>query len=112
MEGRFYSDVFARKGMTITVPGPAERAYIANEYQSNFIYGRFSVTARLRILEIVARMTRDEGMEGVILGGTELPLALGDTSGLTLRFFNTTLIHVERVIDLVYPGSNGCHLQQ
>jgi len=57
-------------------------------------------------------MTRDEGMEGVVLGGTELPLALGDTSGLTLRFFNTTLIHVERVIDLVYPRPNGCHLQQ
>jgi aspartate racemase len=112
MEGAFYSDVFARKGMTVTVPGPAERAYIDNEYQSNFIYGRFSVTARLKILEIVARMTRDEGMEGVVLGGTELPLALGDTSGLTLRFFNTTLIHVERVIDLVYPRPNGCHLQQ
>ena len=57
-------------------------------------------------------MTRDEGMEGVVLGGTELPLALGDTNGLTLRFFNTTLIHVERVIDLVYPRPNGCHLQQ
>jgi len=33
MEGTFYSDVFARRGMTVTVPGPAERAYIDNEYQ-------------------------------------------------------------------------------
>src|SRR5437868_14386234 len=86
MEGKFYREVFGRKGITITVPGPAERAYIHDEYQSNFIYGRFSVAARLRILEIVARMTRDEGMAGVILGGTELTLALGDTSRSTLSF--------------------------
>ena len=112
MEGTFYGDVFARKGATVTVPGPAERAYIANEYQSNFIYGRFPAAARVRILEIVTQMARKEGIEGVVLGGTELPLALGDTSGLSLRFFNTTLIHVERVIGLMYPSSNGSQPQQ
>ena len=109
MEGTFYPEVFARKGVGVVVPGPAERAYIHNEYQSNFIYGRFPAAARTRIIEIVTQMARKEQIEGVVLGGTELPLALGDTSGLSLKFFNTTLIHVERVISLTYPSSNGLH---
>ena len=111
MEGTFYSEVFARKGVTVVVPGPVERAYIDNEYQSNFVYGRFPAAARVRILEIVTQMARREGIDGVILGGTELPLALGDTSGLSLRFYNSTLIHVERVIGLLYPAPNTPYAQ-
>jgi aspartate racemase len=110
-EGTFYSEVFARKGLAVVVPGPAERAYIDKEYQSNFIYGRFPAAARVRILEIVTQMARRDGIDGVIIGGTELPLALGDTSGLSLRFFNSTLIHVERVIDLMYPARSASYQQ-
>ena len=105
-EGTFYSEVFARRGLAVVVPGPEERAYIDKEYQSNFIYGRFPAAARVRILEIVTQMARRDGIDGVILGGTELPLALGDTSGLSLQFFNSTLIHVERVIGLMYPTAS------
>ena len=111
MEGTFYSEVFARKGLSVAVPGPAERAFIDKEYQSNFIYGRFPAAARVRILEIVTQMARREGIEGVVLGGTELPLALGDTSGLSLRFFNSTLIHVERVVGLMYPAPKTAQTQ-
>src|SRR5256885_14609921 len=111
MDGAFSSEVLARKGLTVIVPGPAERAFIDNEYQSNFIYGRFPAAARVRILEIVTQMARREGIEGVILGGTELPLALGDTSGLSLRFFNSTLIHVERVVGLMYPTPKTAQTQ-
>ena len=112
MEGSFYPEVFARKGLSVVVPGRAEREYIHREYQSNFIYGRFPAVVRTRIIEIVTQIARKEGIEGVVLGGTELPLAIGDTSGLTLKFFNTTLIHVERVISLTYPSWNGSHLER
>jgi aspartate racemase len=38
------------------------------------------------------------GIEGLILGGTELPLILRDAAGQGIPFLDTTRIHVERAV--------------
>jgi aspartate racemase len=52
---------------------------------------------RQRLLAIVDRMRRNEDIDGLILGGTELPLILGDVSGQDIPFLDTTKIHVQAI---------------
>ena len=55
------------------------------------------------MLRIAGELRQRAGIEGIILGGTELPLLLspetftdGQYNGI--RFFDTTRIHVDRLV--------------
>src|SRR5690349_7139404 len=74
MKGTFYSAVFARAGMELVVPQEAELAYIHDKYLNELLKKQFLPETRARMLAIVERMEKSEGIEGVILAGTELPL--------------------------------------
>ena len=43
-------------------------------------------------------MKKQNGIQGLILGGTELPLILTDNSSLGIPFLDTTQIHIEAVL--------------
>jgi aspartate racemase len=43
-------------------------------------------------------MREQQSIEGVILGGTELPLILQDVSHNGIPLLDTTKIHVERIV--------------
>jgi aspartate racemase len=53
---------------------------------------------RERLLAIVERLKAQEGIEGLILGGTELPLILTQESYNGIPFLDTAKIHVERAV--------------
>jgi len=50
-------------------------------------------------LVIAGRLQKEYGIEGLILGGTELPLLLRDDQYNGLRMLDTTRIHVAELID-------------
>ena len=43
-------------------------------------------------------MKEQEHIDGLILGGTELPLILGDVTDQDIPFLDTTRIHVEAAV--------------
>ena len=98
MQGRFFPDVFAREGMSLVVPTQDEQAYIHDKYMSELVNGIFLAGTRQRLLEIVHRLKRRESVEGVILGGTELPLLLRDATLHDIPFLDTTQIHVRSAV--------------
>ena len=98
MQGRFFPDVFAREGMSLVVPTQDEQAYIHDKYMDELVNGIFLPETRQRLLEIVERLKRREGIEGVILGGTELPLILRDSPSQDIPFLDTTRIHVQSTV--------------
>lgn len=51
-----------------------------------------------RLLAIVDRMRIEQGIEGLILGGTELPLILKDAEYNGIPFLDTTQIHVKHAV--------------
>jgi aspartate racemase len=51
-----------------------------------------------RLLSIAVRMREREGIEGLILGGTELPLILRDDTHGGIPFLDTTRIHVNAAV--------------
>jgi len=44
-------------------------------------------------------MKVDDGVEALVLAGTELPLLLRDSGPSDMTFLDTTVIHVEAIVD-------------
>src|SRR5277367_3518051 len=78
MGGRFYPEVFARAGIELVVPDPGEQAIIHGIYMNELLKNVFSPETRERLLAIVDRIKDRDHIDGLILGGTELPLLLRD----------------------------------
>jgi aspartate racemase len=99
MQGRFYPDVFTREGIALTVPTSEEQDYIHEKYLNELIPGKFLPETREGLLVIARRMKKQNGIQGLILGGTELPLILTDNSSLGIPFLDTTQIHVNAILE-------------
>jgi aspartate racemase len=95
MQARFYRDVFAREGITVVTPTDEEQSYIHEKYMTELVNGVFSPETRRTLVEIVAQMTERERVDGIILGGTELPLILREVSTSPVPFLDTARIHAE-----------------
>jgi aspartate racemase len=98
MQAQFYPDVFSRAGITIIVPDEDEQAYIHQKYMSELLIGIILPETREWLLAIVDRMKERQRIEGLILGGTELPLILRDAEHNGIPFLDTTKIHVESIV--------------
>jgi aspartate racemase len=98
MQGRFYPDVFSREGMTLALPEQEEQAYIHDKYFGELIKGIILPETREALLLIVERMKERDGIDGLILGGTELSLILPDEGKHGIPFLDTTRIHVKAVV--------------
>lgn len=98
MQARFYPDVFSSAGIELFTPEAEEQDYIHDKYMNELIKGLFLPETHARLLEMVDRMQERHGIEGLILGGTELPLILRDQEQNGVKFLDTTKIHVERVV--------------
>ncbi len=99
MQGGFYSKVFSRHGIALIVPKPEEQDYIHDKYMSELVNGEAVLQTRTQILKIVERMLMEDGIQGLILGGTELPLILKEDGYRGIPFFDTTKIHVESAVE-------------
>ena len=53
---------------------------------------------RERLLAIVAQMKARDGIDAVILGGTELPLILRDPTASDIPLLDTTVIHAKAIV--------------
>jgi aspartate racemase len=98
MQGRFYSDVFSREGIVLVVPDAHDQVYIHHIYFHELVKGTVLPETRERLLMIVDRLKEREGVEGLILGGTELSLILRDATVLDIPVLDTTRIHAKAII--------------
>jgi aspartate racemase len=97
----FYADALAAEGITLALPRGEEQEYIHDRYMNELVNGVFLPETRARLLEIARRLKDEEGIQGLILGGTELPLILreSDADAAGAPFLDTTRIHVAAVVE-------------
>ncbi len=98
MQGAFYPDVFTRRGIQIVLPDEPEQSYIHDKYMHELVHGTHLDETRLGLLAIVDRLIDQQQIQGLILGGTELPLILRDETYRGISLLDTTKIHVQRAI--------------
>lgn len=99
MQGHFYTNVFSRQGIALAVPDEDEQAYIHDKYFGELVKGIILPETRERLLTIVDQMKEQVGIEGLILGGTELSLILRDEHARGIPVLDTTRIHVKAIVE-------------
>lgn len=107
MQNSFYQAEFDKSGIEVVVPNDKEQLYIEHKLFSEIEQGVFLEETRNGLLLIAERLIKDESIDGVILGCTELPLILTEDSYRGVSFLNTTKIHVNNVVDKYFELING-----
>ena len=99
MDASFYGEVCARYGIVAVPPREADRAWVHERYIGQLLKGDFRDDTRHEIVALVERLRETEGIEGVILGGTELPLLLPGATIAGLPALDTTALHVDAIVE-------------
>jgi aspartate racemase len=98
MEASFYPDVCARHGIAVMPPNDAERSWVHERYIGELLKGEFREDTREQFVALIRRL-RDRGtIDGVILGGTELPLLLSTPVIAEVPALDTTALHVAAIV--------------
>jgi len=80
------------------MPNAQEQEFIHDKYFNELLKDVFLPETRDALLAIADEMKARNGIEGLILGGTELPLILRREAHNGIQFLDTTRIHVDRLI--------------
>ena len=98
MDATFFADLFQRKGMTVISPLEPDRVWIHDRYVNQLLNGEFNEETRQEFVLLIERLRRTEGIDGVILGGTELPLLLQSPVIAGVPVLDTTALHVAAIV--------------
>jgi len=98
MQASFYANTFAQAGIDVVAPQPQDQDYIHEKYMGELVAGILLSETRAGLLRIAQLMRERDGIEALILGGTELPLILRGDNSLGIPFLDTAQIHVNAVI--------------
>src|SRR5688572_1803927 len=98
MEATFYPEVCVRFGVEVVTPTADQRDWVHERYIGELLKGDFREDTRQEFISLVERLRRDERIDGVILGGTELPLLLRDASIAGVPVLDTTGLHVSAIV--------------
>ncbi|MBI3504261.1 MAG: amino acid racemase [Proteobacteria bacterium] len=99
MEAPFYPKVCARHGIAVVSPMEADRTWLHERYIGELLKGDFREDTRTQVRLLVDRLRNDHHIDGVILGGTELPLLLPGPTIAGIPVFDTTELHVAAIVD-------------
>jgi aspartate racemase len=98
MERDFFKNILMDKGIDVIVPGQKDRDLVHEIIYKELVRGEITLASKKIYLEIIDTL-RAKGVQGIILGCTEIPLLIGpeDTD---MPLFNTTKIHAEKTVEL------------
>ncbi len=100
MKNTFYKEVFSLKDIFIITPDDESQEFIHRIYFDELVKGVFKDDTKSSLLKIIAKMKAVDNIDGLVLGGTELPLILKANDG-DIPFLDTTKIHVEGIIEFL-----------
>jgi aspartate racemase len=99
MEQDFYKGRLADKyGLEPMVPDQAGRDMVHRVIYDELCQGIVSEPSKAAYLDEVARLRRDEKIDGVILGCTEITMLIGQ-GDFDIPVFDTTRIHAEAAVN-------------
>jgi len=97
MKENFYGDVFKKWNIDVVVPDINDQEYIQQIIFSELEFGIVKAETKKGLIEIIKRMVTEDGIDGVILGCTELPLIL-QNKDMDIPFIDTVDEHVKSII--------------
>jgi len=101
MNNRFYHNVFEKQNIEIATPDEESKSYIHSKIFGELVSGIIKDDTRKRFIEIINTLKSVNGIDGLILGCTELPLILSDGDIPGTPLLNTTAIHAKGIVDRI-----------
>jgi len=99
MQARLYPEAAQRHGIEIVVPPERDRDWMHDRYVNELVKGDLRDETRRGVIALAERLRDAKGIDGVILGGTELPLLMRDPTIADLPVLDTTGLHVAAIIE-------------
>ena len=107
MASRLYPDRFEPARIDIVAPSPDEQDIVHGIYLGELVEGVVRDESRDRLVAVIAAMRDRDGVDGVILGGTELAIILTEAAYAGVPILDTAGIHVEAGVGWLLGGSTG-----
>ncbi len=99
MEKNFYRNRLEKKyELKVVVPTKAERDYINAIIFNELCANKFYEGSKKEFIKIINRLAKEEGVEGVILGCTEIPL-LVKQQDVRITLYDSMGIHIEKAVE-------------
>lgn len=98
MEEAFYRDRLASHGLDVVVPPASDRAVVHRVIYDELCVGAVPESSRQAYREVIERLVAD-GVDGVVLGCTEIELLVGDSDS-AVPLFPTTSLHAAAAVDV------------
>ena len=97
MESSFYKERLEKKGIEVVIPNELDRQIIHDIIYNELILGVLKQESKQSYIKIINKMI-EEGIQGVVLGCTEIPMLIkqGD---VPVEVFDTTEIHSRAAVD-------------
>ena len=105
MQSGLFLDRFDPVGIEIVTPGPEDQDTVHDIYLGELVEGVIRDESRERLVAVLASMRDRDGIDGVILAGTELALILTEPTYAGLPILNTARIHVDAAVDWLLGAS-------
>lgn len=106
MEQSYFKKIFTENGIEVIVPTKKEREFIDRTIARELEFGIVKEESKKEIDQIIHRLISEEGIDGIILGCTELPLMYADAI-LPVPCFDTMKYHIKGIVDYMLSGSNS-----
>lgn len=97
MEGTFYKERLGRKGIEVVIPDEADRQIVHDIIYQELILGVLNPDSKEKYRKIINKMI-EKGIDGVVLGCTEIPLLI-QQGDVTIEVFDTTEIHSKAAVE-------------
>ena len=99
MEQDFMKKDLQQAGIEVFVPDKVDRELIAKRIYEELEVGVVKESTLQEFNEIIIKMQKEQGIEAVVLGCTELPLILNDNN-CVLPCLDSVAIHIKKLIEL------------
>ena len=99
MSKGFYQQKGELYGLKILTPNEAHQDFVHDKYMNELVFNDIKAKTKLGLIDIVNDLKNAYQIEGIILGGTELPLVLDQRDFSDITVFDTTQIHVAAIIE-------------
>lgn len=101
MENDFFRKPFISNNIKIVVPNQSEQEYIHRKIVEELENGIVNNESKEEFLSIINQMIDRDGIQGIVLGCTELPLIIKNDD-LNIYSLNTAEIHINKIMDTIF----------
>ncbi len=97
MEQPFYKDKLSKYGIETVIPDLDDRKFIHSSILNEMALEIFKEETKQRYIKIINKLI-DVGVEGIVLGCTEIPILIKQEDS-AVPLFDTTLIHASAIVN-------------